>query len=153
MLIDVGGHTVGVTHCSVIKNRLYNFNNTGSTDPTMQPALAFFLKLKCPQTSTVDNTVDLDQGGSSLVIVGEPTSEIVDNSFYKQIVFRRGVLGIDQALALNQLTKDTVNKVAFSSNDYFLTKFHQAMVKLGAVEVLTGTQGEIRKSCRAVNTS
>ena len=117
----------------------------------MQPGLAFFLKLKCPQTSTVDNTVDLDQGGSSAGLLGQPTSEIVDNSFYKQIVFRRGVLGIDQALALNQLTKDTVNKVAISSNDYFLTKFQQAMVKLGAVEVLTDTQGEIRKTCRATN--
>ena len=153
MLIDVGGHTVGVAHCSFIKNRLYNFNNTGSTDLTMQTELAVFLKLKCPHTSTVENTVDLDQGGSSLVIKGEPTSEIVDNSFYKQIVIRRGVLGIDQALALNKLTKDTVNKVAISSNDYFLTKFQQAMVKLGAVEVLTGTQGEIRKSCRAINKS
>lgn len=153
MLIDVGGHTVGVTHCSFIKNRLYNFNNTGSTDPTMQTELAVFLKLKCPRTSTIDNTVDLDQGGSSSVIVGEPTSEIVDNSFYKQIVIRRGVLGIDRALAFNKLTKHTVNKVAISSNDYFLTKFQHAMVKLGAVEVLTGTQGEIRKSCRAINKS
>ena len=151
LLLDIGGHTVGVTHCSLFKDRLYNFNNTGRPDPTMQPSLAFFLRLRCPQSSTVDNTVNLDQGGSSADLLGEPTSNIVDNSFYKQIVFHRGVLQIDQALALHQLTKDTVNTVAFAPNDYFLTKFQQAMVKLGAVEVLTDAQGEIRKLCRATN--
>lgn len=142
-----------MAHCSLFQDRLYNFNNTGRPDPTMDPSLAFFLRLKCPQTSTFDNTVNLDQGGSTFGLLGQPTSNIVDNSFYKQIASHRGVLQIDQALALNQLTKNTVTKVAFSSNDYFLGQFHQAMVKLGAVQVLTDAQGEIRKSCRAINKS
>lgn len=63
----------------------------------------------------------------------------------------RGILQIDQELALDPLTRSTVQGIAFFSD--FRSKFTQAMVKLGAVEVLTGTQGEIRQSCRAINTN
>ncbi|RVW86723.1 Peroxidase 57 [Vitis vinifera] len=112
-----GGHTVGVTHCSLFKDRLYNFNNTGRPDPTMQLSLAFFLRLRCPQSSTVDNTVNLDQ-----------------EEFFKLIKHWRS--SADQRHSEHS---------SLAPNDYFLTKFQQAMVKLGAVEVLTDAQGEIRK--------
>ncbi|PWA37707.1 root hair specific 18 [Artemisia annua] len=64
-------------------------------------------------------------------------------------MLHRGILRFDQELALDNLTNSTVAAIADSSD--FTVKFGEAMVKLGATEVLTGTQGEIRKSCRAVN--
>ena len=94
-----------------------------------------------PQNETIDNTADLDQNPSSALAV--------DNSFYRQIFFRRGVLKFDQDLASDPQTQGLVIRAAFGSN--FPYGFGQAMVKLGEVQVLTGSQGEIRKSCRAVN--
>ncbi|CAL9112347.1 unnamed protein product [Musa textilis] len=40
----LGGHTVGVTHCSFIRNRLYSYNGSGKPDPTMDPALVNLLR-------------------------------------------------------------------------------------------------------------
>jgi peroxidase len=138
---NTGGHTVGVTHCSVFQDRLYNFQNTGRPDPTMDSWLVKSLRLRCPQNSTGSTIVNLDQNPLS--------SSIVDNSFYRQILAHRGVLQIDQELALDPLTSSTVSAIARGFD--FSSRFGEAMVKLGAVEVLTGTAGEIRKSCRAIN--
>ncbi|XP_009384731.2 peroxidase 60 [Musa acuminata AAA Group] len=138
----LGGHTVGVTHCSFILSRLYNFNGSGKPDPTMDPALVATLRRRCPQNLVVDSPVNLDQNASS--------ANTVDDSFYKQIVAKRGVLQIDQRIALDAATGATVALLAGGRMD-FSTRFGSSMVKLGAVEVLTGTQGEIRRSCRAPN--
>ena len=136
-----GGHTVGSAHCSLFKDRLYNYQNSGLPDQNMDPALLTTLRAKCPQNATTDNTADLDQNPSSALAV--------DNSFYRQIFFRRGVLKFDQDLASDPQTKVLVMNAAFGSS--FPYGFGQAMVKLGEVQVLTGSQGEIRKSCRVVN--
>ncbi|XP_030975433.1 peroxidase 60 [Quercus lobata] len=142
MVYLLGGHTVGVAHCSLFQDRLYNFQNTGKPDPTMNPWLASQLRPICPQNSTGSNTVNLDQSSQS---------SFISKSYYWQILMRNGILQIDQELALDPLTRSTVQGIALFSD--FRSKFGQAMVKLGAVEVLTGTQGEIRKSCRAINTN
>ncbi|GJW67728.1 peroxidase 60-like protein [Tanacetum coccineum] len=141
MIYLLGGHSIGIAHCSLFKDRLYNFKNTGKPDPTMDSALLSSLRKTCAQNATIDRTANLDQNPYS--------SAVVDNSFYSQIIKRRGVLKFDQDVASDRLSKSTVARIARSSN--FNTKFGQAMVKLGAVQVLTGQQGQIRKSCRAVN--
>ncbi|KAK9907829.1 hypothetical protein M0R45_015687 [Rubus argutus] len=144
MVYLLGGHTIGVAHCSLFQDRLYNFQNTGKPDPSMDSSLLIKLRGICPQNSTGSNTAKLDQNDQNRF-----SSLIFDNSFYKQILARRGVLQIDQELAFDPISRSTVTTIA---NSYgFSTKFGQAMVKLGAVGVLTETQGEIRKSCRAVN--
>ncbi|KAJ0616648.1 putative peroxidase [Helianthus annuus] len=91
------------------------------------------LRRTCPQNAAVDRAINLDQNPFS--------SSVVDKSFYNQIMLRRGVFQIDQELAIDSLTKPTVAAIASSSD--FTTKFGQAMVKLGAIQVLTGTEGEI----------
>ncbi|PSR86477.1 Peroxidase [Actinidia chinensis var. chinensis] len=141
MVYLLGGHSVGVAHCSLFQDRLYNYQNSGLPDRNMDPALLATLRAKCPQNETIDNTADLDQNPSSALAV--------DNSFYRQIFFRRGVLKFDQDLASDPQTQGLVTRAAFGYS--FPYGFGQAMVKLGEVQVLTGSQGEIRKSCRAVN--
>ncbi|KVH90667.1 heme peroxidase [Cynara cardunculus var. scolymus] len=140
-VLCIGGHTIGIAHCSLFSDRLYNFNNTGKPDQTMDLSLLTSLRRTCPQGATVDRTANLDQNLFS--------SQVVDKSFYSQIIKGRGVLQFDQQLALDNLSKSTVAAIAGSSD--FTTKFGQAMVKLGALKVLTDTQGEIRRSCRSVN--
>ncbi|XP_065017316.1 peroxidase 57-like [Musa acuminata AAA Group] len=140
MVLLLGGHTVGITHCSFILNRLYNYNGSGKPDPDMDPAFVAMLKSRCPQTSAVDNSVFLDNG----------TPSTVDNSYYKQLLAKRGVLKVDQNLAMDAATNGTVKSLASGSLS-FPSLFGNAMVKMGSIQVLTGTQGQIRKSCRVVN--
>ncbi|XP_076953757.1 peroxidase 60-like [Bidens hawaiensis] len=130
MVYLLGGHTVGVAHCSLIKDCLYNFKNTGKPDPAMDLALLSSLRRTCAQNATVDRTANLDQNPFS--------SAVVDKSYYSQIMLHRGVLKFNQNLALDSLTKSTVAAIARSSD--FTTKFGQAMVKMGAIQVLTGKQ-------------
>ncbi|KAM3692914.1 hypothetical protein ACJW31_08G124400 [Castanea mollissima] len=134
---------ISATDMVYLLDRLYNFQNTGQPDPTMNPGLASQLRRICPQNSAGSNTVNLDQSFQSSFIF---------KSYYRQILINRGILQIDQELALDPLTNSTVQGIVASYSD-FRSKFGQAMVKLGAVEVLTGTQGEIRQSCRAINTN
>ncbi|KAL3530377.1 hypothetical protein ACH5RR_009699 [Cinchona calisaya] len=141
MVFLLGAHTVGVAHCSFVQDRLYNFQNTGKPDPSMDTKLVSKLRRTCPQDSGFNKTVNLDQNPLS--------SMTLDNSYYKQIISHKGILEIDQNLALDPLTKDKVNSIANSSD--FSSKFGQVMVKLGALDVLTGNQGEIRRSCQKVN--
>ncbi|KAL4591734.1 hypothetical protein LXL04_004705 [Taraxacum kok-saghyz] len=141
MIYLLGGHTIGIAHCSLFQDRLYNFKNTGKPDPTMELGLLTSLKSKCPQNATVDGTANLDQNPFS--------SRVVDKSFYSQIMMGRGLLKFDQDLASDRLSKSKVATIAGSSD--FNARFGQAMVKMGAIQVLTGRQGQVRKSCRAVN--
>ncbi|KAL7173934.1 hypothetical protein ACSBR2_033237 [Camellia fascicularis] len=104
MVYLLGGHTVGVAHCSLFEDRLYNFQNGGKPDPTMNPVLLEMLKSRCLQNETVDNTADLDENPVS--------AYVVDNSYYQQILLGRGILQIDQELALDPRTTGTVKYAA-----------------------------------------
>lgn len=141
MVYLLGAHTVGLAHCSSFKDRLYNLSGTGNPDPTMDHLLLNSLRLNCPQNATFDNTVNLDQGPLS--------STVVDNSYYQQILINKGIVQFDQRLALDSRTKSTVRALATGLD--FSTRFGQAMVKMGEIQVLTGRHGEIRKSCRVRN--
>ncbi|KAL8128891.1 hypothetical protein V2J09_018046 [Rumex salicifolius] len=143
LVLLLGGHTVGIAHCSLFQSRLYSFNGvSGRTDPSMNPSLVPFLKRVCPRSGSGGNSVFLDQSSPK-------SANIVDNGFYKAIVARKGILQIDQMLALDPSTKSIVSKYA-ADNSLFQIKFGQAMVKLGRIGVLTGSQGQIRKSCHRV---
>ncbi|CAK7336890.1 unnamed protein product [Dovyalis caffra] len=141
MVLLLGAHSVGVSHCSFIKDRLFNFENTGRPDPSMDPLLANILRSRCPPFATVDNTVNLDQNSFSPFAIS--------NKYYQNVMLRRGILQIDQELGTNPSTRPVVTNLANAFD--FPTRFGAAMVKLGAIGVLTGKQGEIRRSCRATN--
>ncbi|XP_074356395.1 peroxidase 5-like [Apium graveolens] len=135
-----GAHSIGVSHSSSFLDRLYNFNETHPEDPTMDPRYASWLKNRCPQTSSRDPIVSLD----SL------TPGRLDHQYYVGLRNKRGLLTSDQTLLTSPLTsKNAWNNARFGSN--WGAKFAAAMVRMGSIEVLTGTKGEIRKICSAVN--
>lgn len=144
----LGAHTVGITHCSFFSDRLYNFLGTGKADPSMDPALVTKLKTTCPDPasgSSADPPINLDQG----------TPSVFDNTFFKQIAARRGILLIDQQLFEDVTTTNFVRSYAGSSPNRplnFSQQFAQSIVKMGNLGVLTGNQGTIRKNCRVVKT-
>lgn len=143
MVVLLGGHTVGVAHCGFFRDRLLNFQGTGKPDPTMDQGLRAKLVGVCGTANkplSSDPTAFLDQG----------TSPKFDNQFYEQIAKHKGVMLIDQELALDNSTAAIVQRLR-SDRDGFLRKFGDAMVKMGSIEVLVGKGGEIRKTCGAFN--
>ncbi|GMN46887.1 hypothetical protein TIFTF001_016068 [Ficus carica] len=137
MVYLLGGHSVGVTHCRFIQDRLYNFSNTGRPDPTMNPRLARSLGQYCK--SNPANPINLDQG----------TPSIVDNSYYKQVLYwQNGILKVDQDIAFNEASRSIVGEVARDTYQEFNVNFGEAMVNLQRVGVLPYQEGQVRQSCR-----
>ncbi|KAF7819233.1 peroxidase 44-like [Senna tora] len=118
MVTLLGAHTVGFAHCSFFQDRLSSF---GTRDPTMDLALDTQLGRECG-TGRNDPTVFLDQNVNS--------SFVFDNDFYNQIINKRGVLFIDQQLALDNSSIGIVS--AFAANaPSFQRSFANAMIKMG----------------------
>ncbi|KAL3719557.1 hypothetical protein ACJRO7_004514 [Eucalyptus globulus] len=136
-----GAHSIGVSHCSSFSNRLYSFNATHKQDPSLEPKLASELKAKCPNNGgTSDPTVPLDF----------VTANRLDNKYYTNLKKHRGVLTSDQTLFNSPSTAHIVRRNA-NHGGAWASKFAAAMVKMGSIDVLTGSQGEIRRNCRVVN--
>ncbi|KAK1324297.1 Peroxidase 5 [Acorus calamus] len=136
-----GAHTLGRSHCTSFTNRLYNFNSTTPQDPSLDPTYAAQLKQQCPQGST----------DTSLVVPMDPTSpNRFDNAYYSNILANQGLFTSDQTLISNPTTATQVRQNA-QLDAMFKQRFGPAMVKMGQIGVLTGTNGEIRTNCRVIN--
>ena len=137
---NVGAHSIGVGHCNLFSNRLYNFTGKGDQDPSLDSTYAAVLKTQCkPGDRTT--TVELDPG----------SSQKFDNHFYTMLNQKKGLFQSDAALVTNKVSSNAVQKL-LKGNDFF-TEFGQSMKRMGAIEVLTGTAGEIRKQCRVINSN
>ncbi|KAL8131241.1 peroxidase 27-like [Apium graveolens] len=135
-----GGHTIGISHCGPFTNRLYNNSGKGDTDPTMDQTYISRLKVKCkPGDSTT--IVEMDPG----------SAKTFDNDYYTLVSQRRGLFKSDSALLNDDVTKKYVNRQVASGGSTFFADFKESMVKMGQIGVLTGSAGEIRKTCGFVN--
>ncbi|KAL9320633.1 hypothetical protein ACSQ67_012472 [Phaseolus vulgaris] len=137
-----GAHTFGRAHCITFVNRLYNFNNTGNPDPTLDTNYLATLRQICPQNATGNNLTNLDL----------TTPDQFDNKYYSNLQQRKGLLQTDQEL-FSTPGADTIPIVnSFSSNqNTFFDNFRASMIKMGNIGVLTGDEGEIRSQCNFVN--
>ncbi|KAF3774310.1 Peroxidase [Nymphaea thermarum] len=147
-----GAHTIGDSHCSAFSNRLYNFKNTtNASDPTMDQMYVSDLKSKCPAPGSGQNPiVSLDPVTPRTCKRKWKRRKTLDNQYYVNVKSHRGLLSSDQALMDRE---DTARMVLanINSGSMWLHKFADAMVRMGKIEVLTGSQGQVRKSCRVVN--
>ncbi|WCJ21435.1 Peroxidase superfamily protein [Euphorbia peplus] len=139
LVVLSGGHTIGLAHCPTFSNRLYNFTGVGDQDPSLDATYAAFLKTKCRSLADTTTTVELDPG-SSLSF---------DKDYYVILKENKGLLQSDAALLTTKISKNIVGEL--TNSDKFFTEFAQSMVRMGAVEVLTGTQGNIRHKCNVIN--
>ncbi len=127
-----GAHTIGRSHCS-------NFAPIRSND--IDAAFAKSVSKVCP-TASVNKTVFLD--GSS--------PNYFDNSYFKNLPTKKGLLFSDESLSLDSRTS---NFVLSNANDASKWKkqFVRAIMKMGTTDLkLAGnSDGEIRKNCRQIN--
>ncbi|XP_017983412.1 PREDICTED: cationic peroxidase 1-like [Theobroma cacao] len=128
-----GAHTTGQARCLLFRNRIYNETNIDS-------AFAKSVQSNCPSAGGGDNLSALDV-----------TSPVVfDNAYFKNLVNNKGLLHSDQQLFNGGSVDSQVT--TYSNNPItFYADFGDAMVKMGNLSPLTGTNGEIRTNCRKVN--
>nr|UXW62802.1 peroxidase [Pinus koraiensis] len=137
-----GGHTIGRARCTVFSNRLYNFNGTGSPDPTLNSSYLSTLQSTCPQNGSASTLTSLDPG----------TPDTFDNNYFVNLQSQMGLLLSDQELLSTSgaSTISAVNDYTSSQADFF-SNFSNSMINMGNINPLTGTSGEIRLNCGKVN--
>ncbi|MBA0862502.1 hypothetical protein Goshw_009369 [Gossypium schwendimanii] len=139
LVVLSGGHTIGVGHCNTFSSRLYNFTGRSDQDPSLNPTYASFLKTQCGNLS--DNTTFVPM---------DPASALkFDNNYYVTVKQNKGLFQSDAALLANKGSRKIVDELLDSKK--FFTEFAQAMKRMGAIGLVTGNEGEIRKKCSVVN--
>ena len=129
----------------MFSNRLFNFNTTTGADPAIDPSFVATLRTLCPQGGDRTRRVELDTGSGGTF----------DTSFFANLRSGRGILASDQALWTDNSTRPIVQRLLGSAGAgqrlNFNAEFAKSMVKMGNIGLKTGTQGEIRRVCTAVN--
>ncbi|KAK6134326.1 hypothetical protein DH2020_031949 [Rehmannia glutinosa] len=128
-----GAHTFGFAQCSTFRTRIYN-------DTNIDPVFAANRRGTCPPSV----------GGTNLVALDIQTPNRFDNNYYTNLLTRRGLLHSDQEL-FNNGSQDALVRVYGSNIATFRSDFAAAMIRMGNISPLTGTNGEIRRNCRVVN--
>ncbi|KAK1603270.1 hypothetical protein QYE76_018126 [Lolium multiflorum] len=129
-----GAHTIGRAQCQNFRSRIYG------GDTNINAAFATSLKANCPQSG----------GNGNLAALDATTANAFDNAYYTNLLSQKGLLHSDQVLFNNGSTDNTVRNFA-SRAAAFSSAYATAMVKMGNISPLTGTQGQIRLSCSKVN--
>ncbi|KAJ8499459.1 hypothetical protein OPV22_010011 [Ensete ventricosum] len=132
-----GAHTLGAARCASFKKRLSNFDPNNDVDPTLDSNYARMLSRSC--TAGDDTQVGFDF-----------TRTRFDVNYFYALQGRMGLLTSDQTLYTNPQTQFIVNGYAMNQASFF-SDFQQAMIKMGALDINEGNQGEIRMNCRQVN--
>lgn len=137
---NAGAHTVGRAQCKNCRARIYN-------DTDIDASFAASLRASCPAQAGA--------GDGALEPLDGSTPDAFDNAYFGDLLSQRGLLHSDQALfggggGGGGATDGLVSAYASNAGQWG-ADFAAAMVKMGSISPLTGTDGEIRVNCRRVN--
>lgn len=117
----------------VFRSRVYNESN-------IDASFVASLKANCPNNGEDNNLSPLDA-----------TSPVVfDNGYFKDLVNNKGLMHSDQQLFSGGSTDSQVTSYSKDPSSFF-SDFSSAMIKMGNLSPLTGTNGQIRTNCWKVN--
>ncbi|CAI0401756.1 unnamed protein product [Linum tenue] len=130
-----GAHTLGDAQCSSFRDRIY------SDGANIDGAYAGVLRRRCPLV-----------GGDNVTAPFDPvTPDHFDNNYFRDLMRRRGLLASDQVLYSGGGVTDGIVREYGKLAGRFRDDFAAAMVKMGEIQPLTGSAGQIRRICGAVN--
>lgn len=130
-----GAHTIGQARCTSFRTRIYNESN-------IDASFAQTRQSNCPSTT--------GSGDNNLAPLDVQTPTSFDNDYFKNLVNQKGLLHSDQQLFSGGSTNALVQ--TYTQNPKrFTSDFVAAMIKMGDISPLTGSNGEIRKNCRKTN--
>ncbi|GFP96845.1 peroxidase 4 [Phtheirospermum japonicum] len=135
LVVLSGGHTLGQARCTNFRNRIYN-------DSNIDESFAKERQDNCSRSSKDDDKLaPLD-----------PTPACFDNTYYKDLINKKGLLHSDQELFGNGNGQTDKMVISYSQDlKAFYKDFGASMIKMGDINPLTESNGEIRKNCRKVN--
>ncbi|KAL6620284.1 hypothetical protein ACP70R_035423 [Stipagrostis hirtigluma subsp. patula] len=94
------------------------------------------------------------QAEGALENLDQATPDVFDNKYYGNLLRGQAQLPSDQVMLSDPVAAATtapiVHRFAASQKDFF-RNFAASMIKMGNISPLTGSDGEIRKNCRRVN--
>ncbi|KAL0454405.1 UNVERIFIED_CONTAM: Peroxidase 43 [Sesamum latifolium] len=134
-------HTIGTAACFFMGQRLYNFPAAGGSDPSINPVLLPELKSTCPEKGDVGVRLPIDRG----------SAETFDIQILQNIRSGFAVLQSDASLYQDEATRSVVDSYFVPFGPSFEADFAGAMVRMGRIGVLTGSQGTVRRTCAAFN--
>ncbi|WOL18982.1 hypothetical protein Cni_G27779 [Canna indica] len=144
-----GSHTIGRSRCLSFRGRLYG------QDP-VEPFEEFdhhhrfsdffrSLRSVCPPSGRDNALIPLDL----------KTSRRFDNQYYRNLVRGQALLQSDDELAAAAgYGEHDVSSLVWDYADdqeLFFRHYTASIIKMGSINVLTGSEGEIRHNCRFVN--
>ncbi|KAL6896875.1 hypothetical protein ACP4OV_007447 [Aristida adscensionis] len=130
-----GAHTIGQAQCQNFRDHIYNDTNVNAAFATLRRA-------SCPAASP--------NGDGNLAPLDTTTANAFDNAYYANLLVQSGLLHSDQQLFNGGATDGLVRAYA-ATPSRFNRDFAAAMVRMGNISPLTGTQGQIRLTCSKVN--
>nr|WCO16483.1 putative peroxidase 2 [Avicennia marina] len=126
-----GAHTIGKARCTTFRGRIYNETN-------IDPSFARKRQTNCPRTNGT--------GDNNLAPLDLKTPTFFDNFYFKLIMKQKGLLHSDQVLSGAGYTNSLV-KLYSKKPKAFNDDFVAAMIRMGDIRPLTGSNGEIRLKC------
>ncbi|XP_010261060.1 PREDICTED: cationic peroxidase 1-like isoform X2 [Nelumbo nucifera] len=128
-----GSHTIGQARCLLFRDRIYKETN-------IDTQFAIALRSNCPTAGGDNNLANFDT----------TTPTVFDNAYFTNLLANKGLLHSDQQLFTGGSTDAQVRTYSINSAAFF-TDFGNAMIKMGNLSPLTGSNGQIRANCRRVN--
>ena len=110
MCVCVGAHAIGIGHCNLFSNRLFNFTGKGDQDPSLNPTYANFLKTKCQGLSDTTTTIEMDPNSSNTF----------DRDYYSILRQNKGLFQSDAALLTTKISRNIVNELVKQNKEKVL---------------------------------
>ncbi|XP_027161195.1 peroxidase 43 [Coffea eugenioides] len=141
LVVLSAAHTIGTAACFFMTDRLYNFPPNGGSDPSIDPQLLPELTSTCPKNGDVNARLPMDRG----------SGQTFDDQILRNIRSGFAVLRSDASLYEDEATRSAVDSYFGFLAPSLEQDFAAAMIKMGRIEVKTGSQGTIRRVCSAFN--
>ncbi|KAK3434708.1 peroxidase 20 [Eucalyptus grandis] len=140
-----GSHTMGKARCLSFRQGIYEESTERQYDP-FQRYTTFYDTLQsiCPETGSDNRLASLDH----------VTPFEFDNHYFLNLLQGTGLLPSDNAL-INEDHEGVISRLVWtyaSDTEAFFRDFANSVVKMGNINVLTESGGEIRRTCRFINT-
>lgn len=143
---NTGSHTIGRARCLSFRQRIYEAKQEyhyGYDHYKRYTSFRRILRSICPVEGRDNIFAPLDF----------QTPKRFDNHYFINILEGKGLLGSDNVLISQDFDGKITEQVrAYASNEkLFFASFAKSIIKMGNINVLTGSEGEIRRRCRFVN--
>ena len=156
--------TFGRLAVNSIQKRLSNFKGTGLPDPTIAPDFLTEMRMRCqdsngtttwPSSSSMAS-LEMSESAVGMSYLQALSSSIssgagFDTHYYQSLLNGRGLLFADQQLMANEKTARLVRAYASDDGSTFCMDFVRAMMKMSGLNLLTGSEGPVRRTLPLVS--